>query len=301
MHPTHKIFPTALAMKIELPGGRQLDLSQPRIMGVLNVTPDSFSDGGSFFDREQALTQGLQLWHEGADIIDIGGESTRPGAAEVSVQQELDRVIPLIERLQACCPLPISIDTSKPEVMQAAVVAGAAIINDVYALQRPGALAMAASLKVPICLMHMQGEPRTMQQAPFYADLFGEISGFFQARIEACMTAGIPRSWLLLDPGFGFGKTLEHNLRLLAGLKGLTTLGPPLVVGLSRKSMLGALLDGAPTSERLAASLAAGVLAVERGAKILRVHDVKATRDALRVVQAIFNLKTGQARQRHEA
>lgn len=283
-------------MKIELPGGRQLDLSQPRIMGVLNVTPDSFSDAGRFFDREQALAQGLTLWHEGADIIDIGGESTRPGAAEVSVQQELDRVIPLIERLQACCPLPISIDTSKPEVMQAAVVAGAAIINDVYALQRPGALAMAASLKVPICLMHMQGEPRTMQQAPFYADLFGEISGFLQARIGACMTAGIPRSRLLVDPGFGFGKTLEHNLQLLAGLEGLTTLGPPLVVGLSRKSMLGALLDGAPTSERLAASLAAGVLAVERGARILRVHDVKATRDALRVVQAILNLKTGQSR-----
>lgn len=281
-------------MKLELSAGRQLDLSQPRIMGVLNVTPDSFSDGGSFFDRDKALAQGLRLWHEGADIIDIGGESTRPGAADVSVQQELDRVIPLIERLEDGCPLPISIDTSKPEVMQAAVTAGAAIINDVYALQRPGALAMAAQLRVPVCLMHMQGEPRTMQQAPCYTDLFGEISGFFQARIEACTAAGIARQRLLLDPGFGFGKTLEHNLRLLAGLKTFTGLGQPLVVGLSRKSMLGALLDGAPTGERLAASLAAGLLAVQRGANILRVHDVKATRDALRVIQAIH--ETEQSR-----
>lgn len=281
-------------MKLELSAGRQLDLSQPRIMGVLNVTPDSFSDGGSFFDRDKALAQGLRLWHEGADIIDIGGESTRPGAADVSVQQELDRVIPLIERLEDGCPLPISIDTSKPEVMQAAVTAGAAIINDVYALQRPGALAMAAQLRVPVCLMHMQGEPRTMQQAPCYTDLFGEISGFFQARIEACTAAGIARQRLLLDPGFGFGKTLEHNLRLLAGLKTFTGLGQPLVVGLSRKSMLGALLDDAPTGERLAASLAAGLLAVQRGANILRVHDVKATRDALRVIQAIH--ETEQSR-----
>lgn len=281
-------------MKLELSAGRQLDLSQPRIMGVLNVTPDSFSDGGSFFDRDKALAQGLRLWHEGADIIDIGGESTRPGAADVSVQQELDRVIPLIERLEDGCPLPISIDTSKPEVMQAAVTAGAAIINDVYALQRPGALAMAVQLRVPVCLMHMQGEPRTMQQAPCYTDLFGEISGFFQARIEACTAAGIARQRLLLDPGFGFGKTLEHNLRLLAGLKTFTGLGQPLVVGLSRKSMLGALLDGAPTGERLAASLAAGLLAVQRGANILRVHDVKATRDALRVIQAIH--ETEQSR-----
>lgn len=270
--------------------GRSLELSRPGIMGVVNVTPDSFSDGGHFFERDKARQQGLRLWQEGADILDIGGESTRPGAAEVSTQEELDRVIPLIEWLHDRCPLPISIDTSKPEVMQAAVAAGAGLINDVYALRRPGALEMAASLKVPVCLMHMQGEPRTMQQAPFYKDLFGEIGGFLQERSAACRAAGMSEHQILLDPGFGFGKTLEHNLRLLAGLERLTGLGHPLVVGLSRKSMLGALLDGVPASERLHASIAAAVLAVEHGAWLLRVHDVKATKEALAVVQAVMDI-----------
>lgn len=268
--------------------GRPLDLTRPRIMGVVNVTPDSFSDGGRFFDQDKALQHGLQLWQEGADILDIGGESTRPGAAAVSVQEELDRVIPLIERLHDLCPLPISIDTSKAEVMQAAIAAGAGLINDVYALQRPGALEMAASLGVPVCLMHMQGEPRTMQQTPLYADLFGEITDFFRERAAACIIAKIPQAQILLDPGFGFGKTLAHNLQLLSGLRNFVGLGYPLVVGLSRKSMLGALLGGVPTSDRLHASLAAAVLAVERGAGILRVHDVKATKDALAVVEAVM-------------
>lgn len=269
--------------------GRTLDLSRPGIMAVVNVTPDSFSDGGQFLDQTKAQEQAMRLWQEGADIIDIGGESTRPGAAEVSVQEELDRVLPLIEWLHERCPLPISIDTSKPEVMQAAVAAGAGFINDVYGLRRPGALEMAASLRVPVCLMHMQGEPRTMQQAPFYQDLFGEVSGFLMQRTEACVAAGIPREQIFIDPGFGFGKTLEHNLRLLAGLERLAALGQPLLVGLSRKSMFGALLDGVPTSERLHASLAGAVMAVERGARLLRVHDVRATKDALTVAQAVMN------------
>ncbi|QFY88254.1 dihydropteroate synthase [Magnetovirga frankeli] len=256
-------------------------------MGILNVTPDSFSDGGRFNDRDAALRQAERLAAEGAAIIDIGGESTRPGAKAVSVQQELDRVMPLIERLHDELSLPLSIDTSKPEVMRAAVAAGAGLINDVYALRREGALQAAAELAVPVCLMHMQGEPRLMQHNPSYADVVAEVADFFAERIGACEQAGIRRDRLLLDPGFGFGKTLQHNLQLLARLARFNALGLPLLVGISRKSMIGALLDKAPVDQRLYGSLAAAVLAAERGASILRVHDVKATVDALKVVAAM--------------
>jgi dihydropteroate synthase len=255
-------------------------------MGILNVTPDSFSDGGDFFSLDAALEQGHSMVREGAAIIDVGGESTRPGAEPVSVEQELERVLPVIEVLARELPVPISIDTSKPEVMQAAVSAGAGMVNDVMALQAPDALEVAAGLGVPVCLMHMQGEPRTMQHTPTYGDVVKEVKAFLQDRIEACETAGIPRERLLLDPGFGFGKTLEHNLLLLKHLDELCDLGAPLLVGISRKSMIGALLD-APVGERLIGSIAAAVLAVERGAGIVRTHDVKATIDALKVTAAV--------------
>jgi dihydropteroate synthase len=256
-------------------------------MGILNVTPDSFSDGGRFLDRAAALAQGRALVAEGADILDVGGESTRPGAASVSVQEELDRVIPVIEALAGELRVPLSIDTSKPEVMRAAVAAGAALINDVAALRRPGALAAAAEAGVPVCLMHMRGEPGTMQRQPMYRDVVAEVRDFLAGRVAACETAGIPRDRLLVDPGFGFGKTLAHNLALLRDLAALRGLGVPVLAGLSRKSMIGALLDGAPVGERLYGSLAAAVLAVERGAAIVRVHDVAPTVQALRIVAAV--------------
>jgi len=268
-------------------GAYTLDLARPRVMGILNVTPDSFSDGGRFLDREAALRQGRALVAEGADILDVGGESTRPGAATVSVQEELDRVIPVIEALAGELPVPLSIDTSKPEVIEAAVAAGASLINDVAALRRPGALAAAAEAGVPVCLMHMQGEPGTMQQQPTYRDVVAEVRDFLAGRVAACEAAGIPRDRLLVDPGFGFGKTLAHNLALLRDLRTLHGLGVPVLVGLSRKSMIGALLDGAPVGERLYGSLAAAVLAVERGAAIVRVHDVAPTVQALRIVAAV--------------
>lgn len=265
-----------------------LDLTQPRVMGILNITPDSFSDGGDFLSPDIALERARQMAAEGADIIDVGGESTRPGAQPVSEREELQRVLPVIRAITAELSLPVSVDTSKPNVMRAAVAAGARMINDVQALCAPGALEAAREAKVPVCLMHMQGEPRTMQQDPGYGEVVGDIITFLQDRIRACEQAGIPRRYLILDPGFGFGKTLAHNLRLLKELRRIAELGLPLLVGISRKSMLGTLLDGAPASERLYGSLAAAVLAVERGASIVRVHDVKPTVDALRVVQAVL-------------
>jgi len=262
-------------------------------MGVINVTPDSFSDGGRFATLDAALRQGERLAAEGADILDVGGESTRPGSLGVSVQEEIDRVVPVIEALAARIVLPLSIDTSKPEVMRAAVTAGAGFINDVQALQRPGALAAAFALAVPVCLMHMRGTPAIMQLQPQYQDPVEEVVGFLQQTVAACEAAGIPRSRLLLDPGFGFGKTLAHNLALLAGLARLGKLGLPLLVGLSRKSMIGAM-TGRGVEDRLAGSLAAAVLAVERGARLIRVHDVAATRDALAVAWALMQAGMGE-------
>ena len=268
-------------------GHHTLDLTRARVMGILNVTPDSFSDGGDFATREAALRHARQMVADGADLIDVGGESTRPGAPPVSVAEELDRVIPVIEALASELAVPVSVDTSKPEVMRAAVAAGAGLINDVAALRRPGALAAAAALGVPVCLMHMQGEPGTMQQDPAYGDVVAEVAAFLAGRLAACEAAGIPRERLLVDPGFGFGKTLAHNLALLRGLPRLASLGVPVLAGLSRKSMIGALLGGVPVGERLHGSVAAAVLAVERGAAIVRVHDVGPTVQALRIVAAV--------------
>jgi dihydropteroate synthase len=267
--------------------GRPLDLSRTAIMGVLNVTPDSFSDGGAFLARERAMARAVEMAAEGADIIDVGGESTRPGAQPVSAQQELDRVIPVIEALREAVAVPVSIDTFKPEVMRAAVAAGAGFINDVTALRQPGALAIAAALDVPVCLMHMQGEPRSMQDSPEYGDVVAEVGAFLRARIEACAAVGIPRARLLIDPGFGFGKTLEHNLTLLRRLSELRTLGVPMLVGLSRKSMIGKALD-LPVDRRLHASVALALIAVQNGARVVRVHDVRATRDAIRMYEAVY-------------
>lgn len=257
-----------------------------QVMGILNVTPDSFSDGGSFHTRDKALQRVEQMVQEGADIIDIGGESTRPGAAAVNVEQELERVIPVIEAVRARFDVPVSVDTSKQEVMFQAVMSGANMINDVRALQEPGALTMCASLSVPICLMHMQGEPRTMQQNPQYADVVQDICQFFAERIAVCEQAGIARSRLLLDPGFGFGKTLQHNLDLLRRLNRLAVFGLPLLVGISRKSMIGSLLGNRSVDGRLHGSVAAAVIAAMQGARIVRVHDVQATVDAMKLVNA---------------
>lgn len=266
--------------------GRPLDLSRVAIMGILNVTPDSFSDGGLFLSRDQALAQAVRMVEEGADIIDVGGESTRPGAQPVSTQEELDRVIPVIEVLAQGIAVPISIDTSKPEVMRMAVAAGAGFINDVYALRAEGAISAAASLKVPVCLMHMQGKPRTMQADPRYADVVHDVSRFLRERIDACVAAGISMDQIVIDPGFGFGKTLAHNMELLRHMDSLRQLGAPVLVGLSRKSMIEKVL-GLPVGERLYASLALALAAVQNGARIVRVHDVRATRDAIRMYEAV--------------
>ncbi|MDH4133375.1 MAG: dihydropteroate synthase [Gammaproteobacteria bacterium] len=267
--------------------GKPLDLSRPCVMGILNVTPDSFSDGGRFLSCEAALAQARRMAEEGADIIDIGGESTRPGADDVTIEQELARVIPVIEAVAAAIPVPVSIDTSKPEVMRAAVAAGAGLINDVRALRAPGALGAAADLKVPVCLMHMQGEPRRMQANPVYDDVVNEVGDFLRERVAACTAAGIPRDRIVIDPGFGFGKTVAHNLELLRGLPELREMGLPMLAGLSRKSMIGALLN-LPVEERLQASVALALIAVQNGASIVRVHDVRATRDALRMWMAVY-------------
>jgi len=268
-------------------GGCRLDLSRPAVMGILNVTPDSFSDGGVFLSPDKAMAQALRMAEEGADIIDVGGESTRPGAAPVSAQQEMDRVIPVIEALHSRISLPISIDTSKPEVMRAAVAAGAGFINDVRAMRTEGALEAVAELDVPVCLMHMRGEPRTMQDDPRYADVVGVVRDFLEERRDACMNAGIPAARLVIDPGFGFGKTLEHNLELLRGLKTLRSLGMPILAGLSRKSMIGKAL-GLPVERRLHASVALAVMAVQNGARIVRVHDVGPTVEALRMWSVVY-------------
>ncbi len=273
--------------------GRELDLARPQVMGILNVTPDSFSDGGVFFARDAALHRAQEMYRAGAAIIDVGGESTRPGASPVELQQELDRVIPVIEALHAELPVVISIDTSKAEVMRAAVRAGAGMINDVCALRQPGALQAAAEAAVPVCLMHMQGEPRTMQRAPRYRDVVGEVSTFLQERATACREAGITPGRVLIDPGFGFGKSLQHNLQLLRGLPQLAALGYPLLVGLSRKSMLGKLLGERPVEGRLHGSVAAATLAAWLGASIVRVHDVAPTVDALKVAAALQQLQPG--------
>lgn len=261
--------------------GRPLLLDCPRIMGVVNVTPDSFSDGGLHFDADQAIAHGLTLAAAGADILDVGGESTRPGAEPVPLEEELRRVIPVIEGLAARTDLPISVDTSRPEVIRAAVAAGAGLINDVRALRLPGALEAAAESGAAVCLMHMQGEPATMQQAPDYDDVLGEIQRFLADRILACQFSGIDKKKILLDPGFGFGKTLEHNLILLARLKAFAVLECPLLVGLSRKRMIGTLTGRELPAERVAGSVAAALIAVQHGADIVRVHDVTETRDAL--------------------
>ncbi|MFM5855902.1 dihydropteroate synthase [Aeromonas rivipollensis] len=262
--------------------GRSLSLERPHVMGILNVTPDSFSDGGRFKQLELALTHARQMMEEGATLIDIGGESTRPGAPDVSEQEELDRVIPVVERMVQELDVMISLDTSKAAVMRAGCAAGGHLINDVRALLEPGALAAAAEADVPVCLMHMQGQPRTMQAEPHYEDLLGEVRAFFDERIAACLDAGIPRRHLLLDPGYGFGKTVAHNYQLLAGQQKLLDYGLPLLVGMSRKSMIGNLL-GRPVDERLAGSLACALIGLQHGARIIRVHDVRATMDTLRV------------------
>lgn len=261
--------------------GLSLSLERPHVMGILNVTPDSFSDGGHFNQLERAMTHARQMVAEGATLIDIGGESTRPGAPDVSEQEELDRVIPVVERMVAELEVMISLDTSKAAVMREGCAAGAHLINDVRALLEAGALAAAAVADVPVCLMHMQGQPRTMQAEPYYDDLLGEVRAFFDERIAACLAAGIERGQLLLDPGYGFGKTLAHNYQLLAQQEKLLDYQLPLLVGMSRKSMIGNLL-GCPVDERLAGSLACALIGMQRGARIIRVHDVRATMDALR-------------------
>jgi dihydropteroate synthase len=265
---------------------RQLDLSQPRVMGVLNVTPDSFSDGGRYLGADAALAHARALVAQGAAIIDVGGESTRPGAAAVSSAEELRRVLPAIEAIAATLDVAISIDTSKPAVMSAACRAGAHMINDVTALRTRGALQVAGDSGAALCLMHMQGRPRSMQKAPAYADVVAEVHAFLGERALACAEAGIVRERLVVDPGIGFGKTLAHNLALLGALDRFEALGVPVMVGVSRKSMFGKLL-GAQVDQRLPASLAAAALAVWQGAAIVRAHDVAETVHALRVAQAI--------------
>ena len=264
-----------------------LDLGAPVVMGVLNVTPDSFSDGGRYPSVDAAVERGLRMAEEGAAIIDVGGESTRPGAAPVTAAEEIERVVPVIERLAARSAVPISIDTGKPAVMRAAIAAGARIINDVRALRVPGALEEAASSGAAVCLMHMQGEPGTMQASPRYDDVVSEVSAFLLERVAACRTAGIDASRICIDPGIGFGKRPEHNLVLLARLRELADLQFPVLVGVSRKSLIG-IITGRAAGDRLAGSVALAALCVERGASIIRAHDVAETLDALSVVAALM-------------
>jgi dihydropteroate synthase len=272
-------------------GPRRLSLDRPVVMGILNVTPDSFSDGGRYVTRDAALRQAERMVSEGAQMIDIGAESTRPGAAPVSVQEELDRLLPVVEAVARELDVVVSVDTSTPEIMIGAAALGAGFINDVRALQRPGALAAAAATGLPVCLMHMQGDPATMQQRPQYDDILAEVNAFFDERIVACVAAGIERARVVVDPGFGFGKSLAHNVGLLEHLACFRHHGP-LLVGMSRKSMLGALLGGAPVDQRLYAGVAAAVIAVMNGAAIVRVHDVKATTDALAVASAVLQCRS---------
>ena len=267
--------------------GRILKLDVPRVMGIVNATPDSFADGGEHATVEAAIAHGLKLAGEGADILDIGGESTRPGADEVPLEEELRRVVPVIEALAQRVSIPISIDTSKPEVMRVAVAAGAGMVNDVYGLRREGALDAAAELGVPVVLMHMLGEPRTMQANPEYDDVVGEVHRFLAERIFAAEMAGIPKRRIVVDPGFGFGKNARHNLQLLAQLRRFTELGVPVLAGLSRKRTIGELTGRDDPRERVFGSVAAHLIAAQNGAMLLRVHDVAATVDALKVWNAV--------------
>ena len=267
-----------------------IDLSQPQVMGILNVTPDSFSDGGKHTNVSQALDHALRMIEEGATFIDIGGESTRPGAPDVSLQEELDRTIPVIEAVAKNTPCVISIDTSKADVMREAVKAGAGLINDVRALQEPGALQVAAEAQVPVCLMHMQGQPRTMQQSPEYDDVVNDVGQFLFARTKVCEEAGIAKDKILFDPGYGFGKSLEHNYTLVKHLPSLMKLGYPVLVGMSRKSMIGNLLNR-KVDERLAGSISLATIVAQMGAQIIRVHDVKETADAVNIVKMLNSVK----------
>ena len=280
------MFDTTLSLDC---AGRLLKLDRPRICGVLNLTDDSFSSDGLGDDVRAAVGRGLEMVEQGADLLDVGAESTRPGAEPVDAQTEISRVVPVIEMLARESGVPISIDTSKPEVMRAAVAAGAGMINDIYALRREGALDAAAESKVPVCVMHMQGEPRTMQNDPHYEDVVGEVHRFLAERVFACEMAGIDKRRVLVDPGFGFGKTLEHNLALLRALDRFRDLAAGVFVGLSRKSMIGKLTGRTGGVERAAGSAAAALIAVQRGATIVRVHDVTQTRDALAVWQAVHD------------
>ncbi|MFZ5576366.1 MAG: dihydropteroate synthase [Pseudomonadota bacterium] len=272
-------------MSVLYAGPYRLSLARPLVMGIVNVTPDSFSDGGRLTTVQAAVAHALKLREAGADILDVGGESTRPGAAPVSAEVEIERVLPVIEALaaQGCV---VSVDTMKPEVMRAALAAGAAMVNDVMALQNPGALAAVAASGAAACLMHMRGEPRTMQQAPAYGDVVDEVAAFLTGRVAACEAAGIARECLVIDPGFGFGKTLEHNLALLRHLDRLVAVGVPVLAGMSRKTMLGTL-TGRGVGEREFAGVAAHLIAIARGARLVRVHDVAAMRDALAIWNAV--------------
>ncbi len=261
-------------------------LPRTAIVGILNVTPDSFSDGGKFLDRERAVEHAVRMVEEGAAMIDIGGESTRPGSQAVSVNEELDRVLPVIEAISREVSVPLSVDTSKPAVMRAAVTAGAGFINDVYALRMPGALQAVAELNVPVCLMHMQGEPRSMQQNPVYNNVIGEVRAFLSERIAACEAAGIARERIVIDPGFGFGKSLAHNFALLREMREFTTLSVPVLAGLSRKSMIGKAL-GLEVKDRVHASVALSLIAAQNGARLLRVHDVRPTVQVIHMWEAV--------------
>ncbi|CAA0305383.1 MULTISPECIES: dihydropteroate synthase [Alteromonas] len=271
-------------------GNHFTGLSQPQVMGILNVTPDSFSDGGKHADVKQALDHALRMIDEGARFIDIGGESTRPGAPEVSLQEELDRTIPVIEAVAKNAQCVISIDTSKAEVMREAVKAGAGLINDVRALQEPGALIAASETGVPVCLMHMQGQPRTMQNHPTYQDVVEDVTQFLLERAEVCEKAGIAKEHILFDPGYGFGKSLEHNYALVKHLPKLMDLGYPVLVGMSRKSMIGNLLNR-KVDERLAGSISLATIVAQMGAQIIRVHDVKETADAVNIVNMLNKIE----------
>ncbi|WP_435247691.1 dihydropteroate synthase [Vibrio sp. nBUS_14] len=267
---------------------KTLLLDRPHVMGILNVTPDSFSDGGQFNSLEKALQQAERMIKAGVSIIDVGGESTRPGAPEVALEDELSRVIPAIKAIRANFDVWISIDTSKAEVMRQAVEAGADLINDVRALQEPGALEAAAQAQVPVCLMHMKGQPRTMQANPSYDDVFTDVEDFLKERVEACEAAGIPKARLVLDPGFGFGKTIEHNYHLLAHLEKFHTLGLPILAGISRKSMIFKLLDKAP-ADCMVGSVTCATIAAMKGAQIIRVHDVEDTLEAMKIIEVMNN------------
>lgn len=268
-------------------GDRELDLSRTHVMGILNITPDSFSDGGRYNRLDAALLRVEQMLDAGATLIDVGGESTRPGAALVSVQEEVDRVVPMVEAIRVRFDTVVSIDTSTPEVIRGAAGVGAGLINDIRALQREGAMQAAVDTGLAVCLMHMQGDPQTMQQAPAYDSVLADVNSFLELRVQACLDAGIERRLLVLDPGFGFGKGLQHNLELFASMSQVRPLDLPLLVGVSRKSMIGQALDR-PVDQRLSGGLALATLAVAKGARIIRVHDVAETVDAVRMTEAVL-------------